>query len=377
MALASSRVFDRASSLVRLVIAVAWFASAGSAGLAGLALAQAPDAPRAHLSVQGPACASEAALEAAVHRRSARIAFVPEEPGVLLLEAALAERAPAQWQAELLVRGPRRSERQLIAASCEEAVDALGLLIAMTLDPALADARASEVPVRPPRNVKAAPTSEAPAAPAEEPTVEQPAPAPSATVQPEPAAAPAPEPTREPEQPQAPSVSQLGAGLAAQLTFGPTPEAMAGIALDLYWALERDSIWSPAVRLRASHGFGVSVSEPLGQADFALDLAALDLCPLRLPVATAALRGCASGSFGRLGARGYDTYDADSSARFFGSLGAGLWFLLPIAGSLQLQASASLGWALIRDAYEFTPVPFHRVSALHVDLGLGLGVRFL
>jgi hypothetical protein len=357
---------------VRLVIAVAWLAAAGSARIV---LAQSGP-PRAHLSVQGPTCANAAALQAAVHKRSARIAFVPAQPGVLLLEAALAERAPGEWQAELIVPGPRRSERQLLASSCAEAVDALGLLIAMTLDPALADAQVTPLPVRPARTIKTTPPPTEPTTPPTEPVA-------PIEPEPEPEPAPAPQTTTAPpaeeqqDDPSSPATSQLGAGLSAQLTFGPTPTAMPGIALDLYWALERDSIWAPALRLRAAHGFGVSVTEPLGKADFALDVGGLDLCPVRLPLGPAALRACASGTFGRLGASGYDTYEPSPSSRFFGSLGGSLWLVLPIFGSFQLQASASLGAALLRDTYEFTPAKFHQVSALHFDLGLGLGLRFL
>ena len=92
-------------------------------------------------------CASWQELASGVARRSSRIRLVPSTgtPATeTLLQTALRPAADGSIAAELVVlQGRKRSLRRLSAPSCAEAVDALALVIAITLDPASASTPAN------------------------------------------------------------------------------------------------------------------------------------------------------------------------------------------------------------------------------------------
>ncbi|HZL20142.1 MAG TPA: hypothetical protein VFG23_20590, partial [Polyangia bacterium] len=160
------------------------------------------------------------------------------------------------------------------------------------------------------------------------------------------------------------------------LISGPAPHPMPAIAVRLFAALDRPSIWSPALRLTFQHGWQNGVEEPGGTADFALDAVALDLCFLRLSIVAVDLRGCATATAGRLSASGSDTYSPASQARPF--LAVGGTAILEIALGRWVVLSGSVGAAdtPIREAFEFSPDIFHRVSATTLTFDLGIGARF-
>jgi hypothetical protein len=146
------------------------------------------------------------------------------------------------------------------------------------------------------------------------------------------------------------------------------------VFVQLGW--ERDSVWSPAARLSAAHGWLSSVEEPGGRADFELQGVSLDLCILRWRWGPAAVRGCGSGALGRFSASGSATYDPAAHARALATLGGSVLFSVALPAQLALHAALGFGVPLSRDSFAFRPEVFHRVAPVVVDLGLGVGARF-
>jgi hypothetical protein len=168
----------------------------------------------------------------------------------------------------------------------------------------------------------------------------------------------------------------LTAAVAGEVVSGPAPAAMPGLALEVQAALDRASLWSPAVILTLSHVWSGDLAEADGHAAFALDLLGLDACPLRVVVFRLEARACAAGALGRLSAQGSVTYDPRSVERPFATAGGALRLEVPIGSRVEVRGRFGAGAALWRDAFEFTPDVFHRVGSVTLVGDVGLGVRF-
>jgi hypothetical protein len=141
-------------------------------------------------------------------------------------------------------------------------------------------------------------------------------------------------------------------------------------------ALDRASLWSPAVLLTLTHAWTGELVEPGGHASFTLDLASLEACPLRVAVSVLEARLCAAGALGRLSAQGSITYDPRSSARPFATAGGAVRLSVPVVWRVEVRARFGAGATLWRDAFEFSPAVFHRVDSVTLVGDLGIGVRF-
>ena len=86
-------------------------------------------------------CTSRDALVARVEARSPRIRFVENEEA-LAIRADFSAGSSGNVVGELILSGPggKPSSRRILARSCAEAVDAVALIIAVTLDPISANA---------------------------------------------------------------------------------------------------------------------------------------------------------------------------------------------------------------------------------------------
>jgi hypothetical protein len=82
------------------------------------------------------------------------------------------------------------------------------------------------------------------------------------------------------------------------------------------------------------------------------------------------------GSFGRLTARGYDTYQPHARSRPWAALGAGAQLSAALWPRVELALGAELLRPLWRDRFAFLPQEFHRVPAWCFSAQLGLGLRF-
>ena len=325
--------------------------------VAAAAQETAPPSARGALSVEAPEhCATRDAIVARVAERSQRIELVNEDP--LVLRAVVQESTRNLVSAELHVTWPdgRTSLRRLNAPSCAEALDALALLITLTLDPsaALTPAEVEEKPV----------IAEAP--PATENESPESAPQPQAGPEPE----SEPSPTSEPF-----ALSHVAFGLAAHGALGVAPHAMPGIGASALIAFRGHGLWTPLLQVRVTHAWA-SATEAAGTADFQLDRADLVACVIGLRSEVLAARACIAGAIGRLQASGSETYDPNNHARLWLSAGGELLLSVELFGPLQLQAGAGLAVPLRRDRFAFAPRVFHRVAAAVPYGHLGLAVRF-
>ncbi len=346
----------------------------GSVLWASLTSAVRSQASPARLFVDAePTCATDTAIAARVATRSQKLAFAADGGGPQLRVRIERTAAGAVDAALWIAIDGRSSERRLHAASCAEAVDAVALLITLALDPAAATR--AQTP-------RSKPAPAAPSTPAPPSAAEAPPSAASLDAGPSPAPPPAPVATGSPREPErepakgAPAEFSFAAHLEGRGLFGPAPAMLTGAGIAVLVSWERDSVLTPALGLAASHSWLGPVETAGGRASFQLQLVRLDACILRVRFGPAALRGCGTGAIGSYHARGSDTYEPRSHARLFSLAGGALFAEVALGSRAVVRATAGLAAPLRRDAFEFRPDVFHRVAALALDLGLGVGARF-
>jgi hypothetical protein len=328
-----------------------------SAAVAAVVSASTPawaEASVARLDVDAqPSCSSRDELIARIAARSTRIRFVDDGDGIPRMTARIDAAPKGLVVAELTVVEPdgRRFSRRLEAPSCAAATDALALVVAITLDPS---ASLAEAPPDASATTKVAPP------PPPETTVAR-------TASPAGAGAVAP--------PVA-STRRLTVAVTGEVIAGPAPTVMPGVAMEIQAALDRTSLWSPAIILTLSHLWSGVQSEPGGDADFVLDLVGLEACPVRLTAALLEARACAAGALGRLTANGSNTYDPQAVVRPFGTAGGTARLGMVLGGRVELRARFGAGATLWRDAFQFSPNVFHRVASVTLVGDVGVGVRF-
>jgi len=297
----------------------------------------APTKTTARLEIRGGAdCISRGDLTARVAARSARIQFVDE--AAIYAQVVLTSARPGNVVAELVLATPGAEQppRRFVGRSCAEAADAIALIIAVTLDPTLKAQAEQPVEVKPPP-----PTA-----------VPPPPPPPPVTAQ-----------------------RHYGMFVAGQTIFGPAPAVMPGMALYGMAALDRESVWSPALFVGASHAWRNDLAEPGGTASFTLDAASVDVCPLRVGRSQLVARPCASALVGRLAASGADADQTASEARPFATAGVAL---TATAGTIiEVTARLAVGMTLLRDSYYFQgATTFHRADLITIAANLGVGFRW-
>jgi hypothetical protein len=327
-------------------------------GLARVAQAEPPQI-RAHIELEpGTSCGDSALLVARVQRRSNRIEAVPPSADVIGFRALVRALPRGLLSATLDVEPPggKRSRREIVARSCDEAVDALALVIAITLDP---EAETASELAEPDRTQSQTP--EPSAEPKREVGLAPPAPA-------------------SPKAPAAES-GRWRAGLTSSARFesvsGPAPALLNGFGVQALLDLEHGrSVWSPAIALSGGYQWIGGLREPGGTADFALSTANIALCPLQIrPISRLAARFCGSGGVGALFASGRDTNRPRSPTRPYAELGGALLLSAFLTEKIELSGLFGAERALILDTFQFSPERFHRVAPLTLRFGLGLGFR--
>ncbi len=227
------------------------------------------------------------------------------------------------------------TKRELSGADCEELSGALGLMIALALDP--------DAPrVEPPRPSE-------PQAPAT--TLPKPSP---------------PHPKRQ--------TSWLGVGVGFGFASGVAPEleAYEAIRFELGW--DEPAWFSPRAGLSVHHARGQSETA-WGIAELELFALRVEACPLRLG-RTAYAELCATFDAGRLQGKGTHTVaPTTENSPWYGpggSLGAGVLVLEHV----DLRAMAGSLLPLARDRFYFGPDhTAHRVPAVASYFGLAIGAR--
>jgi hypothetical protein len=336
-----------------------------------------------------PGCGSESQFKASVATRSERIQFGSSADDQRRVRVELSRRGGNVVLATLTLiqSSGRRSARKIEASSCDEAVDAIALVTAVTLDPlgvslsatpshknvggsggtsgassggGSGGSAATSAGSSPVAAASSSETSSAGAAGAI-PTYE--------TI-------PGPLPGEEGPAWFGPGEVTWIAGAAVIGTWGPAPEMMPGAALFASVSNERRSVLSPSLRLRLSHSEAGGFEESGGTASFRVDVATLELCPLRLGTTEVNLRPCGFASGGILGASGSDTTEPQEHNRPWGAAGGSLILAIRPVEQLQIECFGSLGSPFVRDAFQFAPTVFHSVWSTIPSVGVGTGFIF-
>jgi hypothetical protein len=346
--------------------------------------------PAAHLDVRAtPECTSQKDIASRVLARAPRIRLAEDppqrlaplsgeraEPTAFAVRAEFTVLRSGEVVGELVMAGPmaKPSFRRVVARSCDEAADAIALIIAVTLDPTSAGAAGAATGRGEASASTGAPAAGASAtAGAPPPAVVKPAPS---SAEPPAAAIPAAVGRVERSSSALPAArGRIGIDLAAQSFFGPAPDFMPGVALYAVGALDRDALFSPAMVLGATHAWRTGLAEPGGTASFTLDATTLDLCAVRLRSAAIEARACGSALLGLLSSSGADTRAPASRSRPFVVAGAAAILTADLGSVFALSGRLTAGATLVRDSFEFGPAIFYRAAPICVSGSVGVGVR--
>jgi hypothetical protein len=355
------------------------------------ATAEPPSAagPPVFIEVASPdGCGSSQELARRVAHRSDRVRIASSPEGAVMARAEVRNVGPGAVEATLTMTEPggRRWSRLVRSATCEEALDAIALVLAVAFSPELNPAPEPE-PV-PPRSRPVEPRPKPPPPPPEVRLMPVPTQAPPEPPPPEP---PPPPPPVEPIAPRPavaetqaepkavpPPASAVGsAGAGAGFMWGPAPEAMFGISIfgTLRW--NRDSVISPAAHLRGSHHWMFGYAAPGGVANFSLDSATLSVCPIWLQEHRVSVQPCATFEGGRLLVRGTETVQGATRSRPYFAAGASLAVDVEFVRGFAVTTFANGAFPLGRDSYQFRPEVFYQVPVVVLTAGAGLAVRFL
>ena len=307
------------------------------------ARAQAPAEPEAtRFEFRAPdGCSSAEDFSARVRRRSWRIRLVTDASVrrslvVEIQQSGTGAGAALRGTVTVVEADGTTRTRQLKAASCEEAVDALSLIATVTLDP---DAMLGEPP------------PEQPAKP-----------------QPQAQLRVAPPPPRKPpphfRRPPPTEPYRFSFGLAGALLLNMAPEVVPGGTVSAAFEINPGSWAAPFWRLSLTHAQRRGLEEAGGEAAFAFTLPTLDACPVRLGTRALGVRPCAFGSLGLLKVWGDGTPADETHSRLYGAAGVALWAGWRVSEIFEIIADGRVGlpfrhdqFALERQVFFTTPTP--------------------
>ncbi len=360
---ALTRDSARRSSLLIAVLAYA--------ARLGVAAAE-PSEPVATASLELDAdasCATQTVLISRVRSRSPRARFVDDGSGLAIrVQISTTSSGAAAGKVTLANPGTTPSIRHVLARSCSEAVDAVALIIAVTLDPTSMAAR--DTPTASKGDAAAAADTSSSADGNAQPRAAQESASPSAG-----GASVAENESGFVTPPR--SRASFGLQLAMDAFFGVAPGVMPGVALYAIAGFDRPSLWSPSVALGVRHAWRSELQEPGGNASFTLDALTLDACPVRFRWRAIQARPCGSLLFGRLVALGEQTFNpAAESLRPFWVIGGAALVTADLPARILVSARFALGANLVRDSFEFTPALFHEIPPLSAAAGVGIGMRW-
>jgi hypothetical protein len=346
--------------------------------------AQAPDSVRVHVSVAAePQCATPEAIAEQVRRRSQRIEFVADTSEVPHLRVTIGGAGGRDRVAELAVEWPdgRRSERRLSAGSCEAAVDALALVVVMTLDPeAVREGGEREQEMAGTstntNTSTGTSTSTSTSTGTSTSTSTGTSTSTSTSTYTDTDTDSGSDTDSDTDVGGVLGFAHFAAGAEFRLFSGAAPRVMPGGGLYSRLAFNGFGLWAPALALQLAHVWIDGLAEPGGTADFALDVAELDVCPLGVRLAAFAGHACLASAIGRLSASGSDSYAPRGHDELWASLGGALLLSVQLGAHLELQGGLGLDGPLRRYGFAFAPDVFHRVPKLCLQGHFGAGVRF-
>jgi hypothetical protein len=307
-------------------------------------------------------CATRDALVAGIKKQSDRVRFVERGQAQRALFAEIRAIAGRGFSAGFtLIRSSGRiAQRQVVAKTCAEALDALTLLATLALDPREDDKLVSANTPATNASTETPPTI----------TVTQ--------AQPKIVGAPeTPSPQSSTSAPADGAYWTVAAGAGGLATWGPSPSTMPGVLLYAGVGWNQREPFSPWLRISASHVGREGIATRGGTAGFALDLVGLDVCPLGVAHFKLNLRACAAGTLGQLSAQGSATRLPQNLHRPFATLGGVA--LLSFEPGLRIELTAFFGVnaPLVRDSFQFRSDVFFQVRPVTATAGIGLGFRIL
>jgi len=301
-------------------------------------------------------------FQRSVQRRSTRIHFVDEGSHERELWVFLHKEADfTVGELRLIEQNGSLRQRSVRFSTCAEAVEGLALIATVSLDPEALLSGANPVPETPP------PPEKAPPVPAKVPRRTR-------------REAPPPPPTPEEESAEI----EAKVGLEPSVLFRAVPKA-AAFGATVFGDLGSSSrhLFAPVFSLAFTHverwGIAGDSSDAISRANFALTLATLSGCPLRIGGNIVAFRPCARASGGVLRAWGSETDEAQTATRNYWSWGGAGVLSVRASELVEIVADAGVGVNLIRDTFTFgkctNPKDCTQVGKtppLYISTGLGL-----
>jgi len=322
----------------------------GASAICCFHLARAEGAVSVELGYRAPAgCSERDELVRQLRARTGRARLVTEGEAAWRFDVVIVP-APGRAAAELVIRDPegRESSRELVGRDCDEIVEALGLIVALTVD---AGARTD-------------PVSEL------SPAVDMPSEATArnaAQVRGETQGA----------EPIPTARWTYGGGVHGIALFGIAPGVLPGVVGFIDAARAGDAWWLPASRLSLRRAQAGGFEAEGGTAAFRLTSVGLELCPTRLPPsASVGIRPCVFSEFGALRATGSNTIEPRSVDHLWIGLGPSARLeLVPVSG-LILEVRLAAEIPLVRGRFLFAPEVFHEVDSVVAIAALGVTARF-
>jgi hypothetical protein len=275
--------------------------------------------------------------------------------------------------------------RRIAAASCNEAVDGLALIVALTVDPL----EAHTVPVSPPQTSSAegtAPSSNSEASPGDHEDKTQPE---SKEIAPR-SQQEAPVVEDEAAREGAPAVVAPGvnesaaASSSTRLRFGVSASFLVASGTVPAWSPGGElglvaSAWkAPALSLRAGGRVVASASDTdvEGSASFSWWSAFVGGCVGTDPSTVLVLSGCAVYELGQLGATGSRTTNARSSMTLWQGLGPELRFEWAFAPPVALNTGVGVMFPLRSERFFLGDSAVYQVPAFGIRVQIGAAIRF-
>jgi len=303
-------------------------------------------------------CGSPAWFLERIRTRSDRIRFHPDEQS-MVVRAEVMRTAAGRIQAKMTLRqrDGTLAARSIEAADCEQALDGLALVTAVTLDPtAMARQNPSDVTLGPKASTPKPPEAK---------------PAPTTIPETAGAAPPASKPLA-PSRPRAWWDLSLG-GTGVR---GPAPGWMVGAEGSIRATWPSESPLSPSLRLSISFQQDRGFKADGGIADFSLLGVAFDACPFTLTSGPVEMRSCGVGMVGMLRSSGRMTASPEIHYRPWYAAGASSTVDLLLGDHIALPLRVFALFPALRDTYQFSPSAFYRTPVVSFGLTASLSVRF-
>ena len=352
-----------------------WLAVAAAAATVG-SVAAADDGDRIRLeyrAVEG--CPDQASFEAEVRSRKAPVFFVDQ--GQTRTVDVRIEAGPPFAGRLVLRRGDVvEGTREVHAASCAEAADALSLMVQLAVDPsAVLDPSASPTAPAPVPSGSASASPSEPTAIAPSPIASQPAPRPPPSVAPTSA-----HPVESPRAGFGAPLRTLYVGGDVAIATAVSPRILVAPSPYFGWRLPGGhGVFDPGLRLAFVYGTSGEINAEGGAAQFTWAVGRVDGCVLSWPApGPAHLLVCARLEAGALTGAAAIVPGARSSTRGWLAAGSLLRAEWAPVGTLFVDADIAAMLHITDNRFYFAPnstvyaVPF---AGLEADAGLG--VHFL